>query len=243
MPNIVIATTTMYESTEDTRFKLALKTVEAANKNGYIIIIADQSTNSEIPLTFMEKLESGKVLQPNKERTMGESIRAAISEADEWAGSDGFIVRMELEKHTFVRFIQKIVSFMVTESVDLVIPRRKSMESYPYLQQLNEPLGNEIFRIATGVSLDIYFGPQIFCSHLATYYLQHKGERWDAIHCPAIGIIADGHRVAEYPVNYKHPPEQKEEDTWEMVERRLEQLIVLAEAVRKDALRYGLPKN
>lgn len=237
MENVVIITTTKYESTEDLRYKLFLKTLEEVAALDCPIFVADQS-DKKVFQSFPKRPETQRIIHLD-EATMGSSRRFILKKAlaDHCKDQKLMIVWMEPEKHSFVLFIPEIVAFMIESSADLVIPCRKSMKSYPYLQQLNEPLGNEIFRIITGVNLDIYFGPQVFRASMAKHYLNHTGNLWDATHCPVIDILDKGCKVREYQVNYQHPQEQKTEETWEMVERRLKQLNILSQAYQDEILK------
>ncbi len=227
--NIVLATTTWYDSMENPRLLLALKTIAAAKACDYPIVVVDASSEE-----IRQALRGNRgIVYPQVERGMGGSRRQAIREAVKLAGPDGIIVWLEPEKHTFIPLVEDVCRPFITDpDLDLVIPRRKSLESYPPMQQLAEEFGREGFRLATGRALDSWFGPQAFRARVASYYLDYAGppDLWDSIHVPAAQIIKAGHKVGEVIVDYHHPPEQLEEETFLFYQKRISQLAVIAEA-------------
>lgn len=242
MKNVVIATTTMYKSTDESRFKLVLTTVSKARENGYRIVTVDKSEDKRVRDLLAEK--KALVLPPDHPlSTMGADRRKAFTEAAELSGPGGVIVWMEPEKHTFVWLIDKVVNRLLKASADLVIPRRRSLKSYSLLQQHSESFGNDAFRIITGRSLDVYFGPQVFRSSMVNYYLDYGGDygdKWDSIQVSVVRMIADGKKIAEIVVDYVHPEEQRTDETLEMLERRFAQITILKEAVKQEAIRLKL---
>lgn len=240
MEKVVIATTTMYKNVDEVRFKLAQNTIRKAKEQEYQIVVCDESSDKRIRELFRKEIANVLL---GERKGMGAARRQSFSKAAELAGPDGIIVWMEPEKHTFVPLIGKVVSPLLGESADAVIPRRRSLTSYPEIQQHNEWIGNEVFRLLTGRSLDIYFGPQVFRSGLVNFYLDYDGEygdKWDSIQVPVVRMIAAGKKIAEIIVDYVHPEEQKTETSFDMVERRFEQINNLKEAVKKESIKLGI---
>ena len=229
-PNIVLATTTLYDSMENPRLPLALKTIAAAKACGYPFVVGDDS-----PKEVWEAIRrAGPNALHQAQKGMGPSRRHALRLALVLGGSDCIIVWLEPEKHTFVPLIDEVCApFEEDPDLDLIIPRRRSLESYPPMQQLTEELGREGFRLATGCAFDSWFGPQAFRARVASYYLNYAGppDLWDSIHVPAAQIIKAGHKVEEVVVDYQHPPEQLEENTLESYQKRVHQLATLSNAL------------
>ena len=228
--NIVLATTTWY-SPDNPRLSLALKMAREAGTNGYPLVVVDNSVE-EVRQTIQK---AGAIVHPQAERGMGKSRRQVFREALRLAGPNGIVVWLEPEKYTFVPLIAKVCEpFEQNPDLDLVIPRRRSLETYPIMQQHAEELGREGFRLATGRALDIWAGPAVFRARVAHYYLDYKGppDRWDSLVIPAALMVTTGRKVDEVVVDYHHPPEQLEENTFPFYEKRIEQLTVITESYR-----------
>ena len=228
--NIVLATTTFYKTLGDLRAALAIKMVEAATKCGYPVSVVDDS-----PEEIRRAIQTaGALVSPQRQKGMGASRRQTIEVARDLAKPDGIIVWLEPEKHTFVPLIAEVCQpFENDPALDLIIPRRRSLGSYPPMQQLAEELGREGFRLATGRALDSWFGPQAFRARVAHYYLNYDGQTdlWDSTQLPPARIVRAGHKVAEVVVDYTHPSEQLEEATFTFYQHRIRQLATLTQAL------------
>ena len=237
---VVIATTTLYGSLEEVRAKLALSTIEKAIENGFQIIVVD-SSNDEIRHSF--SMRGAKVLKGTSSG-MGINRRYAIREAKQLAGENGVIVWTEPEKAPLIPLLPDIITHL--ESADMVIPKRKSLKSYPIVQQHSEWLGNRDFLTITGLDLDVFFGPRIFRADASSFFLSYKGEygdEWDSIFIPVLRAIKAGELVIGVEVNYTHPKEQtREEERLEkqFSAKRIRQLVSLIHALRKESQILGL---
>jgi len=236
MSQIVIATTTMYKSVEDHRAQVALRTIQQTVQHGHKIVVVDSSPQ-KVKNMFSD---AGAFVFQDNGKTYGQSIRQAIRLAIENAPpGTQFIARIEPEKDTIVRYLKHMTRHAIT------IPRRASLSSYPVLQQHAENFGNEAFRIRTTRSLDMWFGPRVFYYTAAKFFLEYNGEygdRWDSIFIPVIRAIAAGEDIGEEVVNFAYPPEQlaAENDSFEMVKKRLDQLSNLIQAIGLECAALGI---
>ena len=80
-----------------------------------------------------------------KGKTMRESRRQVIKECVERDNS--IIVYTEIEKVGLIKYIDKLSQPIIWEGVDMVIPARETMLSYPIIQQYAEPIGNLVWKI------------------------------------------------------------------------------------------------
>ena len=179
---------------------------------------------------------------------MGKSRRYAVKRALEKAGPDGVVVWIEPEKHPFVDSIEKVAKPIREGKADLVIAERKSLESYPPIQQLCEKLGNHFFAMYTGLQADVWFGPHAMNRKYAEVFLAyngHYGDRWDAIYTPIMRAITGGLRIEKVAVDYIHPAEQTQTETGnkDMDEKRFLQLTTLVEMIRQETEKLGFPKS
>jgi len=237
---VVIATTTRYEHLNEVRTKLALKTIDAANKNGFEIIVIDASEKSAIRDIFREQ---GARVYEQTVLGMGAGRRIAIKKAVDLAGPDGSVVWMEPEKYPFVPFISSLLLHM--KKADIIVPARKSLKSYPVDQQHFEWLGNYLFEKLTGKALDVWFGPRIFRCDAARFFLNYDkkyGDKWESIFIPILQAIKEEARVIRVEVDYTHPIEQTraEEGNIVMFDKRRHQLNILVEAMEKYSMDFGL---
>ena len=249
---IVIATTTLYGSLEETRAQLAIKTIREAKGHNYKIVVVDASNKKGIGKAFRNE---GAIVFPQKEKTMGQGRRQALEEAGKIVSQQGYVVWTEPEKYNFISFLEKIVAQMKRNGADLAIPFRseKSRASYPQFQRRAEDLNNLIFSwllrkkvrredlnnftslcLLKGESeIDHCVGVRIIGPKALPLFLRYKGEyggKWASILFPVLTAIMDPEiRVMIGPrIDLMYPPEQRKEEEGElaeeMFEKRREQL-------------------
>ncbi len=232
----VIATTTLFEDLNEIRAKLAVRTISEARKKGYQIVVVDGSPES-VKEIFRKK---GAIVFGEEKKGMGASRRQAIREATKLAGPDGIVIWVEPEKTPFIPHLRQVIQCLLTEKADMVIPKRRSVESYPEIQQRFEWLANQAFQMFSGESLDVWFGPRVFRSNVSSFFLNYKGEygdKWDSILIPVFRAIKAGLKVIGLEVDYIHPKEQTiAENDFAFFEKRRKQLNCLVEALRAEEL-------
>ena len=158
---------------------------------------------------------------------MGASRRQAIKEA--YNTEKKVIAWTEPEKEDYIQKIADTACPILDGSADLVIPRRKSMQSYPLVQQHTEAFCNDFCRELTGFDLDFCFGPRTWHRNMSHYFLDYSGnygDKWDSLFIPVVHAIADGKKVIGVKIEYNHPIEQTkvEEHDLFFYKKRLEQL-------------------
>lgn len=247
--DICIATTTFYPDANSVRAQLAVKAAKEAAKHNIPFVVVDGESSGkflrEISVGGMHNIFHGK---NRDDGTFGLSRRRAIGEASEVsAAGKGAVFWMESEKWPIVPYIRDIVQTMEIVGADIIVPARKSLESYPPIQRLAERLGNMYFGKATDHNLDVWIGPRLIGPRALPYFLDYKGEygdKWDSIFIPIVRAIADGLIVIGKEVDYVHPPEQtaEEEKDPEMDLKRLGQLQNLVPAFYAEAKKLGLLK-
>ncbi|MBL7148070.1 MAG: glycosyltransferase [Nanoarchaeota archaeon] len=208
---ITIATTTFYNpNLEDDihRAKIAKNSIRTANNLGYEIVIVDGGSSEELLKEF-EKYGARVYSQTSK--GMGKSRRQAIREA--YNIGREVVAWAEPEKESYISQIVKTAEPIIKDSADLVVPKRKSLESYPAAQQYAEPLGNLFWKDLTGYDLDMWFGPRTWKKEISDYFLNYNGEYgdlWDSIFIPVMNAIIDGKKIISINVEYTHPKKQTE---------------------------------
>lgn len=237
----VIATTT-FSKTLDLRAQLAIKTAEAAKLHGYPLVVVDGGSHKDLRDTL---LKHNAILFNEETPGMGPSRRQALSEASEIAGNNGVTIWMEPEKHTFVREITNTTLPILNGEADLVLPARKSLDSYPPEQEHAERIGNLAFKYLFGREFDPWFGPRVISKRTLKYFLNYQGEygdKWDSIFIPVLRAMKDGLRVKSVEVDYIHPYEQTAEETGrvDFLLKWVEQLLNLVPALQKEAQRLGI---
>jgi len=229
MNNIVIATSTFYPAKKDKiRIALSKKTFQKARSLGYLIVAVDGGSPKTLTSEY-EKLGARVFCQ--EKPGMGNGRRQAISLATEM--SNNIVVWMEPEKAPFVSQIESLSSLLEKQAAGIVIPKRKSLSSYPFVQQQTEMLGNLFWKELTQSDLDVYFGPRVWKKEISEYFLKYNGEYgdlWDSTFIPIMNAIAEGKKVISGEIDYKHPPEQAEQEKNNLPfwEKRFEQLDKLS---------------
>lgn len=239
---VAIATTTFYnpDSQSDTvRAEIAKKLVRTATDMGYRIVIVDGGSSQELLREFEGY---GGIVYQEEQKGMGKVRRQAIREA--YNTKRQIIAWTEPEKEDYIKEIMKTAVLVLEGNADLVVPRRKSMESYPTSQQLAEPLGNLFWEHLTGHSLDVWFGPRTWKREISDYFLKYDGkygDKWDSIFIPVMDAIIQGKKVIGVEVDYIHPAKQTEieEHDTRFDKKRVEQLDNLIKSLSLHWERYG----
>jgi len=241
MGQAAVATTTFYRSVDDLRMKLALRTIKEAYENEYPIVVVDGGSPDEVCRQFHEQ---GAYLYHQEKPGMGASRRQAIAEAARLVNNDEVVIWMEPEKYTLVSEFPKIVPLVLNGQVDLVVPARKTMASYPPEQQSAELFGNLAFAYLTCYNFDVWFGPRAMNQRAAQYFLDYQGEygdKWDSIFIPLLRMVRDGLSLASIEVDYIHPQEQTAaESSFDFLVKRLDQLANLVPSMGQEARKLGL---
>ncbi len=231
---VAIATTTLYNpdlESDILRSEIAKSTVRRATNLGYEIIIVDSGSSDELLKDF--ERYGAKIFSQQK-KGMGSGRRQAIKEALDTKKE--VIVWTEPEKENYISEIVKTAKPIIEGYADLVVPKRKSLKSYPTAQQYAELLGNSFWKRLTGYDLDMWFGPRTWKKELSPYFLGYSGEygdKWDSIFIPVIDAIFDEKKVISVEVKYTHPPKQTEieEHDLNFYTKRIEQLSNLLNAL------------
>lgn len=230
MSNLVIATTTYYKLDNESdliRYKLSLQMFTKAKSKGYEVVVVDGGSSSEIITTYNQL---GVHVFSQKDKGIGNSRREAIVEAQKLTTQ--YICWTEPEKVSLIESLDTVVEYMHNNNVDIIIPKRSSLSSYPLFQQKEEELLNMFWNNLTGKDFDICFGPRVFRKELSSYFLDYKGkygDKWDSIFIPVINVLFDNKKVESIPIDYIHPSEQTaiEQDNIEFDRKRIEQLASL----------------
>lgn len=230
---LAIATTTFYGPDLESdvyRAELATDMVRKATERNYAVAVVDGGSPDEI-IRVLER--SGAKIFSQESKGMGPGRRQAIIEA--YNTGREVIAWTEPEKNAYIPEIWKTAVPIVGGRADIVVPKRKSLDSYPTAQRYAEPFGNAFWKEVTGVDLDVWIGPRTWGRKLSDYFLRYNGkygDKWDSIFIPLMDAIFDGKRVIGVEVDYTHPKRQSEIEEHDKVFylRRLEQLNNLMKA-------------
>ncbi len=244
MKQAVIATTTLatYRSpSEVVRADCALKTIEAAITHGYAIVAIDGGSPSDY-VDEMEKM--GALVVPQELPGMGNARREALHHARNITDSGQPIVWTEPEKYPLIPELSSPVATFTDGGFDLMMLRRKSLESYPPEQAMAYQLIALATKYLTGIDADFGWGPTVLSAEAVEYYLSYEsvhGDLWDGIHCPKLRIINDGLSWTIATVDYRHPPEQTAAETgMGLFMKRIKQVEQLVTAIEYEVDRLGM---
>lgn len=220
---------------------------------GYKVIVVDGSPESWVQAVLQQ---CGAVVLRETGKGMGAARRQAIQAALD----SQCIIWLEPEKAPLVPLLAPVVRKITVDGIDLVVPRRASLASYPQYQQYCELTGNhEVGNLTGRPELDLWFGPRVMNPRVAKLFTGYDGEygdRWDSIFAPVARAIAMDEpqssqsagkpiKVASVVVDYRHPPEQTaaESNDKTMDRKRDQQLAELVDAMRIECRKLGLPKK
>src|ERR1700677_236603 len=150
MKDIVLVTTTRYDSTRDTRFLLTVKTAEDARAAGVSLVVVDSAPDEDVRKHLTER--GAHVFLEMAETKMGKGValRQAIQQAV--AFNPLVIMFLEPEKYELIEDIARIAQPILAGDALIVVPRRNttSWKSYPReqypLEHLPETLDWKPFR-------------------------------------------------------------------------------------------------
>lgn len=212
--------------------------MEAAQRESYPVYVVDGSPEPWAKQAFEER---GAIVLREEGGGMGAArrqvIRAALEDFREYA-----YVWMEPEKAPLVPLLGPVID-QLRAGYSLVLPRRKSLDSYPKYQQYCELKGNWLVgNMLSRPDLDLWFGPRAMDRHGARLFIDYDGEygdRWDSIFIPVARAVNFGHCsgsrfVASVLVDYRHPAEQTAAETGDeaMDRKRDTQLAELLAAMQ-----------
>jgi len=249
---VVIATTTFYKSRKDYRFPCADRMVKKAIADGHIVIIVDGSPNPEIKEYF---LSLGAMVYDETMKGIGPSRRELYNHIRLFrvrhTAAPEIIQWLEPEKDDLIPFVPQIIEPIKQGKAKIVVPRRTpaAWESYPKFQRASERTANMAYKFATGLDVDIFFGPVAFRCDMLPYFLNCNPTEFGAAdnyiqHYAPVFANRDFHRVASVEIDFRYPPGQREAeegiDLRAMVERRNEQLETLVDGYFKFSRHLGL---
>ncbi|MDP3735692.1 MAG: hypothetical protein Q8R39_04720 [bacterium] len=254
---VVIATPTFYRNVEDPRYRLALKTIEAAQTAQYPICVVDGSPDPKIKAEFRDR---GAVVYPEVTRGLGAVKRYSFYHAVSIALSRHrtIVVHIEPEKHDMIRHIPLLVEQILLGEADVIVATRGdgSWLSYPEFQVQTEREMNAAFRQYVGIDVDIAVGPGAFRIDTAGYFFVDGNYTSTGIadtYAQHYGVIAahahDLRIAASVPLDFIYPAEQRAQEEEEIAaggpikQKRLDQLASLSAAYEKLARHFRLPRN
>lgn len=232
--NVAIATSTFYNFDNPSgliRANCARNMVRRAIDLGYSIALIDGGSPQEL----VEEFERyGAKVFPEQERVapgiFGPGRRQSFQEA--YNLNKSVVAWMEPEKEGYVPELWKTAVPILEGKTDLVVPKRKSLETYPEFQAREEELGNMLFRNLTGYELDVWMGPRTWSRDITNYFTGYDGkfgDEWESIFMPILKAIFDKKRVTGVEIDYTHPKEQTEIEKGDLIFdlKRIKQLNCL----------------
>ncbi len=169
--NMVITTTTWYADAQCVRARCAIKTVQNARAHRIPIVVVEGGS----PKEFRQELQDYGAIVVDEvvhaRGVMGPGRRQAIAKGFEITGGRHSCY-FEPEKDCMTQYVEMLFQDILDGKVDLCVPRRRSLKTYPTAQQLADPLGNLHFKQLTGLDLDMWFGPRFFNAAAGKYFLE-----------------------------------------------------------------------
>lgn len=221
--DLAIFTSTLYKDESSVvRAALAEKLFENAAELNIKCVTVDGGSSPE----FLDKIKKFKNVQIVSEPTlgMGESRRKALDVAMSLmpAEENASFLYVDPEKEDLIKeeSLEAMIKSLREGRADIVVPARKTMESYPKFQEWIEKRANKKAKKLMGdekeieEAMDLWFGPKMFNREGAEYFLKYKGklDKWDSIIKPVADAYKDGKRIISVPVDFKYPETQKEQE-------------------------------
>ena len=216
--DLVLFTTTMYgaDDVSKVREALAVRFLENAEQLGVRCVVVDGGSNPK----FLEKISTFKnvTVEVDPSLGMGESRREALKKAIALSGPEDNYLWVEPEKSNLItkESLDAMIGGLRAGQTDIVVPRRRSMESMPKFQawierRANQRAGdlmNENEQAPSSEALDLWFGPKMFNREGAKFFAEYKGtlDKWDSIIKPVVEAAQAGKRISSVDVDYAYDP-------------------------------------
>lgn len=232
---------TKYGSIEESRFKLFLNTIKIILNHHYIkkVIIVD-SSHEKVYNNLKILLKNERIVllnQKEKKFLKGGSLREGIKYIIDNLPK-GIISFQEPEKSNMIFHYPIIIEKYGAVKDFICIPNRTStsFQTYPREQYYSENFINAYISKLVGVECDISFGPVMFTTDMAKYWLEYDGKLWDAQIIPIYRAIQDNIKILTHKVSFSYPINQKkkEEGNLEFIEKRRYQLNYMVDAILKE---------
>lgn len=236
LPSKVIVTmTTRYldpEGRDRVRFALACQLCEEVKKHDHLMIIADASPK-RVKDAFLDR-DANVIVQ---EKGMGASRRQVWREAKKFVTSEVGGIYWTEEKPSLIPLLSKMLNFMQTFNAHVLIPERRpeSWKSYPDFQVASEAICLKVYHRYFG-KFDPMFGPVLWVPEVNYFFTECsavKCAKWGVEdtylqHWVPIYLRYQGYSVISFPVNWRYPLEQRQQEEseilGEMIIHRLSQL-------------------
>ena len=243
---LAIATCTYYESLDDLRAQLALRTLSLAAKYKIPVALVDGGSPQNVVDAFKAR---GAHVFSQEDWTFGSAWRQAIREAFALSESKG-VLRTEPEKYTFLDIVPTVAACIRDGMADIVYGDRRPMDSFPEIQRYSELFGDKYVFDLLGLDIDLFAGPSVIGPKAIPFFLDYRPEGeaedpCDTMHLPVLRAIAAGLKVVNVKSNYVHPQEMKkaEEGDVAMNEKRLRQLGEVLIPLTAEARRLGIARS
>lgn len=211
-----------------------LRSVRALTPN--VVVITDELSQPLAAQAGVQTLQMESL-------SVGITRRAALSAALALVPERGpsAVVWTEPEKVEVGKFLDAITRPVLDGAVDVVIPRRAHMLSYPSWQVSWEQTGNAMSSRVLGEELDYFFGPRVLNKKAATYFLQYPGQQevsdaWDSVYSPLVDCKLAGLKFGEVVIDFNYPVAQRDAEMSDlrMLPRRTKTLdLIIKELVQR----------
>ena len=206
----VLVTGTHYPDPDNFRTILAKEMIRKAIEMGYTTVVVDNGPNDK----FVREIQSyGTITDYVPELKMGAQRRYAFQVANDLGKQ--VIAWTEPEKTTYLSEIVKTAEPILNGEGEIMIPRRRNLDSYPTIQKELEPVGNSFFKELTGHDLDVWMGSRSWDRSMSNYFLNYDGkygDMWDSINIPVLRAIVDCKKVMGVTVDYVNPAIQTQKE-------------------------------
>lgn len=241
LPNSAIAKQISQEAMQ-ARIDVARAALAADINAGYRVVALCES---EMVSSFDDLLddESQLIPDPGMSKSMGYGRRLVINTALQICRKrrqfGNIIVWREPEKN-LAPFIPAIIRPILDDNAHIVVPRRKSLASYPTFSQYWEATGSYIAsQVIGGEPQDYWVGPRAMTMHAAQYFVQYPGaqeglpDRHDSIFGPIIDAVHHGLKVAGVDIDFEYPKAQRdaEENDPKTMTKRMQVMHELTKAM------------
>lgn len=229
--DLTLYTSTLYgeDAVSQVRQSLGLQMLGRCNELGIAIVVSDGGSNQGF-LDDVKSYPGVTLLHDPLGATMGEARRLALGKAlEEDDDPDHIFMYLDAEKVNLVDAdsLTKLMQPIRSGQSDIVVPRRIDKSSYPRQQAWIEDRANhratQLMRgnnpatpnTSSETDLDLWFGPKMFNSTGARYFLNYKSnlDKWDVIIAPVLDAYREGLRVTEVPIDFTYPTTQTEFET------------------------------
>lgn len=202
-------TSIFYQSAEEPRFRVALRTAIAYEQAGIPLVMVSGSDKD--PDVRLQLEAAGAIVLAEEQRGMANAYKQALRYAYDQGGR--CFILQEAEKDTIPVYADKVIDVLEAGLYDILIIGRteRAIDSLPPIQRHTEVFAGRSLELQLAFPHDSFSGGRACTRYAAEWFLNHdtatEGGRWEYLFEPILKAMKEGASVGGIQLELIHPAE------------------------------------